>query len=110
MKKITNQSELESIIQEQSLCVLFIKTEDCGVCDVVLDKTNTLLTKYPQVEARLVYMHENPDISSAYLIFSAPTILLFAEGKEVYRASRFVQMAELEHTIGMWYEQFFPQS
>jgi thioredoxin-like negative regulator of GroEL len=107
MNKITNQSELIARIQEQSLCLVYIKTEHCGVCDVVLDKTNTLLTKYPQVESFLINMHENPDVSSAYLVFTAPTILLFIEGKEVYRASRFVQMDELEHTISMWYERFF---
>ena len=107
MNKITNQSELEALIQEQSMCLVFIKTENCGVCDVVLDKTNRLMTKYPQIDSLLVYMHENPDVSSAYLVFTAPTILLFIEGKEVYRASRFVVMGELEDTIRMWYEQIF---
>ncbi|TCZ77064.1 thioredoxin [Paenibacillus albiflavus] len=110
MNEITTQAEWETRIHNYPMCVLFIKTEHCGVCDAVLDKTKALLTKYPEVDFSLVHMQDHPDISSAYLVFTAPTILLFIEGKEVYRASRFVLMTELDTTIQKWHEIIYPNT
>lgn len=107
MNKISNLPELQSRISNESLCLVYIKTENCGVCDVVLDKTFTLLTKFPKLTALLVNMHETPDASSAFLVFTAPTIILFVEGKEVYRASRFVLFNELEDRLDTWYKEIY---
>ncbi|MCR8643977.1 thioredoxin family protein [Paenibacillus sp. N1-5-1-14] len=89
------------------MTILFIKTDHCGVCDSVLEKTKDMLMNYPKVEFSLVHMQEHPEVASEYLIFTAPTILILIEGKEVYRAARFVRMTELEETIAKWYEVIF---
>ncbi len=38
--------ELATYIEEQQLVLLFIKTENCGVCDVMLRKVNCVLENY----------------------------------------------------------------
>lgn len=105
MDKVMDLNELQKRIQQQHICVVFIKTEQCGVCDAVLDKTKSMLTRYSLVESILVNLHELPEVSGTYLVFTAPTILLFVEGKEVYRASRFVVFGELEKTIARWHDE-----
>lgn len=104
MDQAVDLNELQQRIQQERICVVFIKTEQCGVCDVVLDKTKSMLTRYPQISSILVNLQELPEVSGAYLVFTAPTILLFVEGKEVYRASRFVVFGELEKTLAGWHE------
>lgn len=42
--------ELATYIEEQQLVLLFIKTENCGVCDVMLRKVNYVLENYDYVE------------------------------------------------------------
>ncbi|MFS0578868.1 hypothetical protein [Brevibacillus sp. 179-C9.3 HS] len=40
-----------------------------------------------------------PFISGEFLVFTAPTILLFADGKEVFRQARFISFDELERVL-----------
>ncbi|MGE5701904.1 MAG: thioredoxin family protein, partial [Clostridia bacterium] len=76
----------------------------CGVCDVVFGKTEELLKNYPQVKQITVSIEEMPDIAGEFLVFTAPTILVFMDGKEVFRQSRFVMFRELEETLQLLIE------
>ncbi|TCP58283.1 thioredoxin [Tumebacillus sp. BK434] len=104
MEKLADLVEVQEHISLQPLCLLFIKTADCGVCDDVYVKTEELLTKYPQVSAVVVSADESPAVAGEFLVFTAPTILLFAEGREVHRQARFVVFGKLEEAVQGWVE------
>ena len=52
MKNFETIEELVTYIEEQQVVLLFIKTENCGVCDVMLRKVNYVLENYDYVENR----------------------------------------------------------
>ncbi|MEI4831757.1 thioredoxin family protein [Bacillus sp. FJAT-53711] len=101
MKQFSNVEELAAYIEQQPLCLLFIKTEDCGVCDVMLEKIMQLLETYPNVEKIVVSLEDMREISAQYLVFTAPTVLLFYDGKEIVRESRFISLENINRILQM---------
>ncbi|USG64906.1 thioredoxin family protein [Brevibacillus ruminantium] len=97
-----NLEEVQALIRAKGIVLVFIKTSQCGVCDAVLAKTEELLSRYPEVAGCLVSMEKTPVIASEFLVFTAPTLLLFADGREVHRQSRFVEFAKWEKLLHAW--------
>ena len=104
MKTYTDLTEIQQIIAASPMAILVSKTSSCGVCESVAAKIDELLPQYPKVTGIISYMEQVPALASEYLIFSAPTVILFVEGKEVYRESRFVKMGELHRQLQKWSE------
>ncbi|MED1568345.1 thioredoxin family protein [Bacillus paramycoides] len=99
MKHFQTVEELATYIEEQQLVLLFIKTENCGVCDVMLRKVNYVLEGYDYVEKVEVLLQDMQEIAGRYLVFTGPTVLLFHEGKEILRESRFISLENIERVL-----------
>ncbi|MNJ66561.1 hypothetical protein D3C77_626500 [compost metagenome] len=84
--------------------LLLIKTSQCGVCESIQAKAAGLLKSHAAVRGINVFMEDAPDTAAEYLALSAPTLLLFFQGKEVYRETRFVRFEELEQVLQMYEE------
>jgi len=52
----------------------------------------------------LLIQRGNPLISSHFLVYSGPTVLLLMDGKEVYRGSQFIDLEELQYNINRYIE------
>lgn len=92
-------SEVNAHLKAHPISLIFVKMANCGVCDATLEKTIQLLASYPEVKGRIVSIEQTPELSGEFLVFAAPTILLFFEGKEVHRQSRIVVFGELEDAL-----------
>lgn len=99
MDECIELSEIKAHIECHEISLVFIKMANCGVCDVVFEKTEKLLQKYSQVKGVAVSIEKTPAIAGEFLVFTAPTILLFLHGKEVFRQSRFVIFEQLEEAL-----------
>lgn len=104
MKQITTLRQMNAQIQEAPLSLLLVKTDHCGVCDSVMAKLDDLLPLYPQVQGLYIRMEDAPEVAGEFLVFTAPTLLLFVEGKEVFRQSRFILMGDVEKQLQGWSE------
>ena len=82
----------------------YIKAPDCGVCNVMLDKVERLADCYTSLCSFYTDIREEPLIAGRFLVYSGPTVLLLMEGKEIYRASQFINLEELEQTINKYQE------
>lgn len=99
MQEYVELTELLTDIEGHPLSLLFIKTANCGVCDVTYARTVELLKQYPQVKSMVASMEKMPNLSGEFLVFTAPAILLFMDGKEVFRQARFVSFDKLENVL-----------
>lgn len=99
-----SMNEVEQVIDGNQLVLAVLKTSHCGVCGSVLAKASVILESKLTVTGIYVYMEDAPEIASKYLAFSAPTVLLFYAGKEVYRVDRFVRFDELNHVLSQYEE------
>ncbi|ASS77117.1 thiol reductase thioredoxin [Tumebacillus algifaecis] len=99
MKHLIGLQEVQAHLHAHEQTLLLIKTVNCGVCDVIYEKTERLLEQFPQVQAAVVSADESPSIAGEFLVFTAPTILLFLHGKEVHRQARFVLVDKVEAVL-----------
>ena len=112
MKYLTNIQDIEQTLKENRLCrcpptmlstskapPFYIKAPDCGVCNVMLDKVQRLADSYMSLCSFYSDIREEPLIAGRFLVYSGPTVLLLMDGKEIYRASQFINIEELEQMI-----------
>ncbi|MCR4766252.1 MAG: thioredoxin family protein [Bacteroidaceae bacterium] len=102
MKHLTNINDIEQMIAEHRVCLFYIKAPDCGVCHVMLDKVGQKADQYPSLCSFYTDIQEEPLIAGRFLVYAGPTVLLLMEGKEVYRASQFISLDELEQRINQY--------
>ena len=94
-----NINDIEQTIKDHRLCLFYIKAPDCGVCNVMLDKVGRMAENQPHLEAFYTDITEEPLVAGRFLVYSGPTVLLLLDGKEVYRASGFIDVLDLERKI-----------
>ena len=104
MEHLTSIKNIEQTQKDNRLCLFYIKASDCGVCNVMLDKVERLADSYTSLCSFYTDIREEPLIAGRFLVYSGPTVLLLMEGKEIYRASQFINLEELKQTINIYQE------
>lgn len=98
MKVIDSVQVYKEIIGQRESFLLFVKTDDCSVCEGLRPQVERFekdyrLPFYAMNAARL------PELAGSLLLFTAPVVLLFRQGKEIHRFARFVPMEELRRKL-----------
>lgn len=104
MEPIQSLNSFYSLISDNELAVVLIKTSGCSVCDAVEQQLADGAVHDPGVQTALLKLEDVPEFSGEYLVFSAPTVLLFIDGKEYWRGSRFVRFDEMNRMISAFRE------
>lgn len=107
MQKLNKIDDIKKLISNEKMVLLYFSTNDCGICTTLLPKIEKMLLDYTEISNAHVSIDELPAVSSEFSIFTVPTVLLFAEGKEVIREARFISMDMLEDKIQKYYNIIF---
>ena len=99
MELINDIDELKRVLANSALNLLYIQAPDCGLCSIMLDKVGDVAMKYPHMHAIRTELLKVPQVAGSFLVATAPTVLLFHHGKEVFRAGNFIDTSQLEHII-----------
>lgn len=99
-----NLEQLQSILSEKELTLLYFSTPSCNVCKVLMPKVEAMIDNTPPWYFEYINSEESPEIAGQHMIFTVPTILLMAEGREIGRFSRHFGMDELEAPIKRYSE------
>lgn len=102
MEHLTSLADIEMTLKENRLCLFYIKASDCGVCNVMLDKVERLADSHSSLCSFYTDITEEPLIAGSFLVYSGPTLLLLMNGKEIYRASGFINLEELEQKTNQY--------
>lgn len=100
------QVELQELLREHPLTLLYFSTPTCNVCKVLRPKVEALLAETPPWHFEYVNTEASPEIAGQHLVFTVPTLLLMADGREVARLSRHFGMHELEAPVRRYAELF----
>jgi thioredoxin-like negative regulator of GroEL len=110
MEEIIKLSDIKNIIEKQFGVLAYFYNDDCAPCISLRPKVETLIREqFPQMKIVWVNSKKTPEIPAAFQIFANPTILLFFDGKETRRFSKYVSVIELEETISRYYSLIFEQ-
>lgn len=108
---MSNFSELKKLIQfvnDQTAVIVYFYNDDCPPCISLRPKVEHLIkNSFPKMKLVWVNSKNHPEIPANYNVFANPTILVFFEGKEFKRFSKYVSISELEHAIDRYYKLVF---
>ncbi len=99
---------LQDKVANSRAIVLYFKNDACAPCLALRPKVQELIeTDFPKMEFEMVDTTKEPLLSSAYHVFSNPTILVFFEGKEYIRKSKNIGIGVLGQEIERLYKMVF---
>lgn len=98
MKEIGSFEQWMDIMTTEPQLLLFVKTDQCSVCDGLYPQVAELEDDYPFPFFR-VNVAQVPEMAGQLSLFTAPVIILFHQKKETARFARFVPMEELKHRM-----------
>lgn len=107
MLKINSNEEIKNIISDNEMVILYFSNKVCGVCEVIRDKVQSILELYSKVKFIDIDGEEQIQLAALNNVFSFPLLILYADGKEVIRVGRNVNLLELEETIKRYYYMLF---
>ena len=88
--------------------LLYFSTRACHVCDDLLPKiTHLIKNRFSLIHLLEVDSQANPQLAALYDVFAPPVLLVFFEGREAIRRSRFVGIEELASLLSRPYELLF---
>jgi thioredoxin-like negative regulator of GroEL len=93
LQAIKDQVELEPSV------VLLLSSKGCSVCTAVEAQLQQLETRYPNTLFLMAKLDDEPELSGEYLVFTVPTVLVFQNGREIHRASRFIRWTQLAEAL-----------
>ena len=108
MLTVSSLDHYRDLVDNSPALLSYFSTPDCRVCTVLKPKVLELITqKFPEIIALCIDIERSPVIAGQNSIFTAPTILVYFDGKETLRKSRNISLSELEEEIGRVYKLLF---
>lgn len=89
-------NEIKNVIIENKYTVLYFGTPTCSVCHSVKPQLKKVLDEYPQIKVKYIWLDKASEVNGEFQIFTFPALIMYVEGKEVFRMARFIPMEELK--------------
>ena len=84
---------------------LYFSSPNCGVCEALRPKVAHLISQeFPEIKFEEIASNISPEIAAHFGVFSAPTLLVFFEGKEFSRNVRNLSILELKEKLKRPYD------
>jgi predicted thioredoxin/glutaredoxin len=101
MNEIKTMNQAEKVIK-QDFVMLIAKTHTCTICNTILDTLKNNVPNLDQVEIHNIYIDDVDEFRGQHTIFSVPTVLIFSEGKELLRESRYINYSKIQRLIDLY--------
>lgn len=102
-------SVIESVdcLRDTAVAIYF-STPTCSVCHSLKPHIAELLNnEFPNIVLHEVNIPEAPEVSAHFTVFTAPTLIIFYEGKEFRRFTRAFGISEIRQSIERPYQLLF---
>ncbi len=101
-------TELRELLGNQAAVLLYFYNDQCGPCISLRPKVQELIReKYPLITLLFVNSEKNPGFSAEFGVYENPVLILFFEGKEFYRGSKYISISALDKRIKRPYNIIF---
>jgi len=109
--KVNDLEHFETLRKDNAAILFYFSNDDCNVCKVLKPKVYEMLQeKYPEIKFYYVDTKATPDIAAQNRVFTIPTLLVFFDGRELIRRSRYIGINELANEISRPYEIMFSET
>ncbi|SKA74050.1 Thioredoxin [Clostridium sp. USBA 49] len=107
MNFINSKSDIEELINNNKIVLLYFGSNNCNVCTAMKPKVKEILEEFPKIKSVQIDVEKSLEISASYEIFTIPAILVFIEGKEIIREARYISIQNLREKIDRYYNMIF---
>lgn len=108
MKTIQVPEELKTIIGTSGGTVVYFYNDMCAPCVALRPKVQEMIEReFCKIELVFLNTAEFPELAASYSVFASPTIIVFFEGRETFRVSKYVSIEELGIKIRRYYTMLF---
>ena len=101
MKTIENYDDFLEIIKGD-MTVIIAKTKTCVVCKPLSEKLRIFMIDYPTIPSYQLYLEDVEIFQGQQLVFTVPTIIVYSDGKEILRESRFIDFDKLKRLFNLY--------
>jgi len=108
LPKINDLEHFEKVVKDNNASLFYFSNDDCNVCKVLKPKVYNLLKQhFPEINFYYVDTKALPDVAAQNRVFTIPTLLVFFDGNELIRKSRYIGIEELKQELLRPYEIMF---
>jgi thioredoxin-like negative regulator of GroEL len=90
------ESEIQIKIADSNLLIAYFSQPECNICKTLRPKIEVLVADYTTIDFQYIDTQICSILRGQYLIFTVPTIILFYQGREVKRWSRYLSVEEVK--------------
>ena len=107
-KEVTSLAELQELSQTEKGLIIYFYSDRCAPCISLRPKVLEMVKEdFPGIRLVFVNSEKQPDIPAHYGVFANPGIIVFFEGREFRRYSKYISINELGGDISRIYEMVF---
>lgn len=108
METIQSLEDFNNVVANNRAVLAYFSTANCSVCHVLKPKVLQMVAQeFPQVKVIYIPSDLQPEVAAQNRIFTAPTVLVFFEGRETIRKSRAFGIEALKAEIQRPYSLLF---
>ena len=98
---IKKYSEVANIINKE-LVMIIAKSHTCSSCNTIANIMENNMNHFDKIDKYNIFVDDIDQFRGEHLIFSVPTVMIFSEGKELLRQSRYFDYAKIDRLIEMF--------
>ncbi|NJP38099.1 thioredoxin family protein [Alkalicoccus luteus] len=102
MRPMSSLKEVESVIEAEPLALVYLSREQCSVCHALKPQLEQWVLEESGLQPLAVSVDDIPEAAGRFEVFTAPAVILFAEGREKWRGARFVREEEVRKVLRQW--------
>lgn len=106
--EITTQSDLDQLNSNTPALLLYFYNNSCAPCMALRPKVEEMIMdEFPKMNHSYINAAQFPELAASSGVFASPTIVVFFDGKESLRVSKYISIDELAGKIGRYYKLLF---
>ena len=109
MIKLSSKEQIDQWLTSQNLTMVYFSGARCGACTAIKDKLEQLLGGYRQIACAEIDGEINKALAVQYGVYAVPLLIIFIEGKEVWREGRYLNFSQLQDRLAR-YQQLLSEA
>lgn len=108
LNRIDTIEQAETLVRSNEALLIYFYNDHCAPCLSLRPKVIELINdSFPEMKLYFVDSARKSEIAAHYHSFSNPTIIIFFDGKEHRRFSKYISTSQLAEEIGKPYSIIF---
>jgi len=100
LKTLDNIDAIKSLMNED-LSIIIAKSHSCSTCKMINTHLENTINDYETLNIAQVFVDDVEAFRGEYVVFSVPTVLIYSNGKEMLRESRFIDVTKINRLLDM---------